>query len=56
MAEIVLSFYSKHPVPNQLEMHLDPLTKGIVLCPFKRSLLFFADVKFLGIQSRSLRI
>ena len=28
MAEIVLSFYSKHPVPNQLEMHLDPLTKG----------------------------
>ena len=28
----------------------------IVLCPFTRSLLFFADVKFIRIQSRSLRI
>ena len=25
MAEIVLSFYLKYPVPNQLEMHLGPV-------------------------------
>ena len=28
LAEIVLSFYLKHPASNQLEMHWDPLTKG----------------------------
>ena len=48
MAEIVLSFYSKHPVPNQLEMHLDPLTKGTSTLSIQKklALLFRSQVSW----------